>query len=273
MSALTDMLVSAVPLLLASSGALVSELAGVMAVFIDGIINLSAFLFYTLTDITSNPVLGAFSSCLICMSLLCLVSIFTEKTGANPFLAGLAVNLFSAGIVSLLSSLLYKTQGVLSASPLLNTQTASASRSTLTPLVYVLILACAVLLQKTKTGRRLRITGSDPDVLFERGVSPSFYRTLSWIISGFFASLAGIFLVLKVSSFVPNISSGRGWIALAVVFLGRKKSAGIAAAVLVFAAAEFLSNTLQGSTVPSGLLIALPYAAALLLFILVPSKK
>ena len=45
MSALTDMLVSAVPLILASSGALVSELAGVMAVFIDGIINLSAFLF------------------------------------------------------------------------------------------------------------------------------------------------------------------------------------------------------------------------------------
>lgn len=273
MSALTDILVSAVPLLLASSGALVSELAGVMAVFIEGIINLSAFLFYTLTDISGNSMISALLSCLICMSLLCFVSIFTEKTGANPFLAGLAVNLFSAGIISLLSSLIYKTQGVLSASPLLNTQTASATRSTLAPSVYIIILLCAILLQKTKTGRRLRITGSDPDVLFERGVSPSYYRTLSWIISGFFAGLAGIFLVLKVSSFVPNISSGRGWIALAVVFLGRKKSIGIILAVLLFAGAEFLSNSLQGSSAPSGLLIALPYAIALLLFILVPSKK
>jgi simple sugar transport system permease protein len=155
----------------------------------------------------------------------------------------------------------------------LNTHTASAARSTLAPSVFVFIILCAVLLQKTKTGRRLRITGSDPDVLFERGISPSYYRTISWIISGFFASLAGIFLVLKVSSFVPNISSGRGWIALAVVFLGRKKSIGIILAVLVFAGAEFLSNNLQGSSVPSGLLIALPYAAALLLFILIPSKK
>lgn len=273
MRALTDIYISAIPLLLASSGALVSELAGVMAVFIDGIINLSAFLFYTLTDAASNPLLGAFLSCLICMSLLCLVSIFTEKTGANPFLAGLAVNLFSTGIISLLSSIIYKTQGVLSSSPVLNTHTASAARSTLAPSVFVFIILCAVLLQKTKTGRRLRITGSDPDVLFERGISPSYYRTISWIISGFFASLAGIFLVLKVSSFVPNISSGRGWIALAVVFLGRKKSIGIILAVLVFAGAEFLSNNLQGSSVPSGLLIALPYAAALLLFILIPSKK
>lgn len=273
MNAALDILISAVPLLLASSGALVSELAGVMAVFIDGIINLSAFLFYLCTDISNSAIVGAFFSCLVCIILLWVVSIFTEKTGANPFLAGLALNLFSTGIISLLSSIIYKTQGVLSASAVLHSGSAQFSRSVLTPSAYVLVLSAAILLQTSKIGRRLRITGSDPDVLYKRGLSPAFYRTLSWILSGFFASLAGIFLVLKVSSFVPNISSGRGWIALAVVFLGRKKSIGIILAVLIFAAGEFLSNVLQGGSVPSGLLIALPYAIALILFILIPSKK
>ncbi len=273
MNTLTDILAAGVPLLLASSGALVSELAGVMAVFIDGAINLSAFLFYTFTDICNSPFPGAFFSCLICMILLCLISLFTEKTGANPFLAGLAFNLFSNGVISLFSSVIYKTQGVLSSSQLLNSSTAQTARTILTPSAYILILLFAFLLQKSKTGRRLRITGSDPDVLFERGVNPSFYRTISWILSGFSASLAGIFLVLQVSSFVPNISSGRGWIALAAVFLGRKKSTGIAAAVLVFAAAEYASNILQSSSIPSGLLLALPYAAALVLFIVIPVKK
>ncbi len=273
MNTLANILISALPLLLASSGALVSELAGVMAVFIDGSINLGAFLFYALSDIFGNALIGFCLSCLICMTLLCLVSIFTEKTKANPFLAGLSFNLFSTGIISLLSSQIYKTQGVLSSSPLLHSGTAHFLRTIITPCLYVFILLCAVLLQKTKTGRRLRITGSDPNVLFERGVSPSSYRTLSWIISGFFASLAGIVLVLKVSSFVPNISSGRGWIDLAVVFLGRKKSMGIFLAVLVFAGAEFFSHSLQGRGVPSGILLALPYVVALFLFMLIPTKN
>ncbi len=73
---------------------------------------------------------------------------------------------------------------------------------------------------------------------------------------------------------MPNISSGKGWIALAVVFLGHKNIFGVVLATLLFAAAEYASNRLQGlNIIKPAMLLAMPYIFALLLFAVVPSKK
>ena len=88
------------------------------------------------------------------------------------------------------------------------------------------------------------------------------------------ASTAGCFYAAEISSFVPNIAGGRGWIALVLVFLGRKKPLFIAAASVFFAAAEYcasyLPNALQN--IPPALLISLPYIAALVIISVMPRK-
>ena len=74
---------------------------------------------------------------------------------------------------------------------------------------------------------------------------------------------------MHLGSFVPNLSAGRGWTALAAVFLGRKKVYGVFLGVLVFGLAEYVGNNVQRiaffENVPSALLLTLPYIAALLL--------
>ena len=92
------------------------------------------------------------------------------------------------------------------------------------------------------------------------------------LAAAFYASCAGCILPFTLSSYVPNISSGRGWTALAVVFLGRKNTAAVFAAVFVFAAAQYAANNIQnitGSVTPA-LLISLPYIVALLLIFVLP---
>ena len=114
MKIILNILVSSVPLLLASAGALVSEYAGVLAVFIDGMINLSAFLTFLFAfwtgSVTAACLLAAF--CAIIVALL--ASYYTEKTKANPFVTGIVLNLFSSGFTSVCSSLVFRTKGVLS---------------------------------------------------------------------------------------------------------------------------------------------------------------
>ena len=86
--------------------------------------------------------------------------------------------------------------------------------------------------------------------------------------------MAGIILVLRISSFVPNISSGRGWLALAAVLAGQKKILGIVISILVFSTFEFLATIFQGSVgiIPPSIMITLPYLIAIIAFILLPSN-
>ena len=83
-------------------------------------------------------------------------------------------------------------------------------------------------------------------------------------------------LLLRLSSFVPNISSGIGWTSLAIVFLGKKDDVKVILMALVFSVAQYLANNIQNveclKNVPSALLLALPYLICLLMLALIPHK-
>ena len=87
--------------------------------------------------------------------------------------------------------------------------------------------------------------------------------------------MAGCFLPLRISSFVPNISSGRGWMALAIVFFGRKKILRIAFAVIIFCGTDYFATYIQNyiPTIPSSFVLALPYLVIILLMALDKKKN
>ena len=80
--------------------------------------------------------------------------------------------------------------------------------------------------------------------------------------------LAGALLTLKMGAFVPNITSGRGWIALVAIYLGNKTPMGIVIASFVFGFAESLSNYAQGAiNIPADFILAFPYVITVLAMI------
>jgi ABC-type uncharacterized transport system permease subunit len=274
MNAIYSILAGSAPLLLASTGALISEHAGCMALFLDGIINLSAFLCFAFTIFTGSVVAGIPLALISCTFLIFLAGSIAERFHANTFLAALALNLLSTALASVLSASWFNTRGVLTAAVF--SFSAGSTRVSTTLVAFILAATGFALLQWTKNGLYIRITGSNADVLKSKGINTAALRILAWSAAAFFGAAAGCILVLRLSSFVPNISSGTGWTALAAVFLGKKKTTGITIAVFIFAAAWFGASHLQNiplfQAVPSSLLLALPYITALVLIFAVPQK-
>lgn len=268
-----DILTNSCPLILASVGSLFSEYAGILAIFTEGLISFSAFLMFLFTNLTSSKLIGFFLTIFTASLLTFAFSYIIEKTKANAFIAATALNLFFQGFSSCLSSIIFKTRGVLYSE--LFTFSTFEYKTTSILLTTILVILSILFLFKTKYGIYIRITGSDSEVLTAKGISASNCRMISWTLSALFASIAGILLSMKISSFVSNIASGRGWMALAAVYLGRKNTIRIVISILIFCIADYLSLYIQNfiPSIPSYLLLSMPYIVILLFASLKRNQK
>ena len=253
------------PLILCSTGALFSEYTGSLALFLEGMISFSAFLNYAFTIGTNSPVLGFILSSLTTTVLILLFSILIEYFKANKFIAGIALNLLFSAMPSCLSSILFKNRGVLTSSAF--TFNLLYIRIFSIAFTVIAVAVAFLFLYKTRGGLYLRITGQDSRVLLSNGVSPLVMRTVGWGTAALYSSFAGCLLSMRLSSFVPNISSGRGWMALAAVFVGQKKLWKILACMIIFCCADFFSTNIQNiiPNIPSSVLLAFPYLIVLCL--------
>ncbi len=267
---LFTILYMSVPLILATLGALVSERAGVLAVFMDGAITLSGCIAIGVTLATGSALAGLLAACLATVGLLFAVAVFTERTRANPFLTGLSVNLLSVGLTSWLSASLFGTRGVVDLAE--RGILVSYPETPIALLAVSLAPLLAFVFRSTSWGMRLSVSGVSGPALESRGRSPARYRIASWCVAAFFASLAGASLAFRLGAFVPNLSAGRGWTALAACYLGYRRPIPCLGAVFVFTIAEYATNALQGSAIPGTVILGLPYALSLLVFALIPSR-
>jgi simple sugar transport system permease protein len=209
------------------------------------------------------------------------LSVFVQKSGANPFIAGLALNLAAGGICNSLSMIFFGTQGVvrnpaLSAYqsieiPLIkNIPIIGSILSGNLPFVYLAAATAIitfVVINKTKAGLGLRASGLSIDAAVERGLNPHKYRAWAWAFAAMLAALGGADLTFRIGVYTPGAIAGRGWIALAAVYLGFKNVWGIVIAAFVFAVVERVGITLQGTGLVSGtIVLAIPSLLAFILF-------
>ncbi|MBO4629036.1 MAG: ABC transporter permease [Treponema sp.] len=256
------------PLLLAATGALFSEYAGCLALFMDGLITFCGFLTYAFTVATGSAIAGTILCAVISVALCLLFAFILEKTHADFFIGAIALNLLFGALTSLFSWLCFGTRGVLTNQAFVFKP--SPVNAAVIIITLIFITGAILFLKKTNRGIYFRITGSDADVLLVRGVSPALYRILSWGVSGFFAGFAGSFLALRICSFVPNLASGKGWLALAAVFMGKRRLPLIAIFALIFCAVDFGSVYIQSFIpgIPSSVILSLPYIVSLALVFL-----
>ena len=134
-------------------------------------------------------------------------------------------------------------------------------------LAYLLAPALWLYLNRTGWGLELRATGEEPAAAEAAGVWVVRTRVLATLFGGALAGVAGAHLALAhAGTFGEGMSAGRGFIAIAVVVLGRWNPLGVLAAALLFGAATALQFFLQtlGLDLPYQLFLALPYLLTLL---------
>ena len=255
---------SAVPVALAGLGGLATELSGSLAVFLEGFMTVGSFLAWVLSRSMGSAVAGIAASASLCALLGWSLARYVRASGANPFIAGLALNLAANGTTEALSSSWFGTKGVL-ADP-----AAEAIRSARLPFVllaFALTALTAFMIKRTALGLRLRAAGRAPEALSERGADARRYREGAWAFAAAMAALAGASLTFRVGAYAPGGTAGRGWIALAAVYLGFRNAWGVALAALVFALAEQAASFAQGGGgLPATALLGLPSALALILY-------
>jgi simple sugar transport system permease protein len=121
-------------------------------------------------------------------------------------------------------------------------------------------------LYRTGSGLAFRAVGESPEAARAAGISVSRVRTIAVLTSGALGGAAGASLVLaQAGTFAEGMSAGRGFIAIAIVVLGRWHPVGVGIAALIFGGATALQFSFQamGWRVPYQLFLLVPYALTL----------
>ena len=140
------------------------------------------------------------------------------------------------------------------------------------PLPLLLVVAVWWLLQRTTLGLRWRAVGENPQMVDAAGVSVLGLRYGALVLNGVLCGLAGAYLVMaQNASFSPNMTAGRGYMALAAMIFGKWRPLPAFAACLLFGFLDALAIRLQGAVwpvigeVPVQLIQALPYLLTVIL--------
>jgi simple sugar transport system permease protein len=270
---LRSLLDSAAPLMLGSLGALFTELSGALGIFIEGFMSLGSFFAWVIAGKTGSVPAGTALTALLAAGAGWALARFVTVTGANPFIAGLALNLAAAGATETLSIAWFGSKGALRnpdlviPGPLFGVQPSVC-------IAWGCTIFAALLIGRTRLGLRLRSSGRSPLAATERGLRPERRREFAWAVAAFLAALAGAALTFRVGVYAPGGIAGRGWICLAAVYLGFRRVWGVAAAALVFTLAERLGMGLQiFGALPATAMLGLPSALALALYTLSASMR
>ena len=267
----------ATPLALAAIGETISERGGVLNLGIEGAMLGGAF--GAAWGALHGGAWWGVTSGLTAGVLIGLVFGLVAVVGkADQIISGTAITLGAVGLTGLLSQSALGISGTGLALPTLAPVAIPGlaripilgpvlfTQSVLTYLTIALAVVATWLLWRTRFGLELRAAGESPASATAAGVSVTRVRLAATLIGGGLAGLAGASLVLaQVGAFTERMTAGRGFIAVAIVVLGRWHPLGALLVALLFGATSALQFLVQaaGIDIPYQALLAMPYLLAL----------
>lgn len=265
------------PLALAALGELVVERSGVINIGLEGIVIAGAFGALVASGGGSTAA-GFGGAALAGAAIAATFALFVVTLRADQIITGTAVNLLAFGLTGALYRGIYGATGAALSIPTsgdvhvpvigsLPVVGAFLDQPAPTYVAYALVPLAWWWLYRTQWGLSLRAVGERPYAARAAGVPAARVRWGAILFGGITGGVAGGTLVLaQAGTFAEGMSAGRGFIAIAVVALGRWTPGGVALAALLFGAASALQYFFQamGWRLPYQLFLALPYVLTLL---------
>jgi simple sugar transport system permease protein len=269
---------TATPLAFAALGESVTERSGVINIGLEGAIICGAFAGFAIAGVAGTWAgLVAAGTAGLIISLI--FSLFVIRLRADQIITGTAISMLSLGLTATLYRQLYGATGAAlsimtmraTTVPLLSSipfaGRALFAQPAITYVLYALVPIVWWVMYRTHAGLGLRAAGESPRAAEAAGVSVNRTRLVATLFGGLLGGVAGgILVIAQAGSFAEGMSAGRGFIAIAVVVLGRWHPLGVMLAAIVFAAASALQYLFQamGWNVPYQAFLVLPYALTLL---------
>lgn len=255
----------AVPLLLAALGEMLVERGGVINLGIEGAM-LCGALAAAVGAAAGGPVFGLMAGAAAGLATAAVFALVAIVARADQIIAGTAITIGAVGVTGALYRVAFGPEG-----PGLTLPTFKPSwmgQPSTTWLALALVPVTWWILFRTRLGLELRAAGEAPDRARAVGVRVMRVQVLATLVGGAMAGMGGATLVLsEVGTFAERMTAGRGFIAIAIVVLGRWHPVGVLGAALLFGAATALQFGLQamGLNIPYQLLLMFPYVLTLVL--------
>jgi simple sugar transport system permease protein len=251
----------ATPLVLAAMAGMYSERSGVVQIALEGMMLMGALAAAVTAYFTHSAWTAMLVSGFIGIFSVSIYAFFVLHLRSNQIVAGTALNILAVGIAPFVTKIFFDSTG---STPSLEV----ASRFTYQPPLIALVafMITFYLFKYTRAGLLNEFAGEKPEALSSAGVSVRKIRWISLLVCGGLAGIGGSTLSLYLASaYSPNMTSGRGFMALAALIFGKWRPLPTLFACLMFAAFDVIQMRLQGnnSFVPVQFIQILPYVVTI----------
>ncbi len=269
----------ATPLGLAALGETVTERSGVINVGLEGSMLGGALAAAMAAHATGSPWAGVLAGCLAGAAIAAVFAVFAIVLRGDQIVVGTAITLAAVGTTGAIYRAAFGVTGTALSLPTLAplgvpglesvplVGAALFRQSAPTYLLYVAAAATWALFAKSQLGLAIRAAGESPAAAEAAGLRVARLRFGATLFGGGMAGLAGATLVLaQAGTFAERMTAGRGFVAIAIVVLGRWRPLGVFAAALMFGAASAMQFAFQalGLDVPYQFFLMAPYVVSLL---------
>jgi simple sugar transport system permease protein len=278
-----SVLAASTPLLIAATGELVTERAGVLNLGVEGMMIVGAACGFGGALLTGSTLIGAACG-VVAGTLLSLVfAAMTLGLAVNQVATGLALTIFGIGLSGLIGAGLVGER--IAPAPHLHvpglTDLPVVGRILFGEDAFVYLslalVACVWrFLYRSRAGLILRACGDNPVSAHALGYPVLRIRMYAVIFGGACAGLAGAYLPLAYTPFfIPGMTAGRGWIALALTVFASWLPGRLVIGAYLFGAVTILQLHAQGAGIgiPSQFMSSLPYLATVVVLVLLSRTR
>ena len=272
------LMAASTPVLLAATGELIAEKAGVLNLGVEGMMILGAVAGFATAVATGSPVLGFLGGALAGAALACLFALLTQVFLSNQTATGLALTLFGLGLSALVGKGFEGIRppptadvpfGPLAEIPVLGP--VLFGHDWMVYLSLLLVAATWGFLKYSRAGLVLRAVGENHDAAHALGYRVIAVRCAALAFGGALSGLGGAYLSLvRVPQWTEGMTAGAGWIALAIVVFASWKPERVLIGAYLFGGISALQLQLQaaGYAIPVHLLSMAPYVLTILVLVI-----
>lgn len=265
----------AVPLVFGALSGVLSERSGVINIAIEGQLLAGAFLSAVVASVTGNLYLGLLAAPVAGVLVGLLLAVFTIRYVVDQIIVGVVLVVLVTGLTNFLYGRVlaqypstFNTPGTFESIPIPLLHQIPLigpvlfEQSIIVYLMYAAVVLVHVAIFHTRYGLRVRSVGEHPQAADTVGIDVYRTRFRQVVLGGALAGLGGAFFTLgAVGAFGEQMTSGKGFIALAAMIFGRHRPLGALGAALLFGFADNLQSYLSiiGTPIPSQFMLMLPY--------------
>jgi len=274
----------ATPYLYASIGETFGQRSGVLNLGVDGQMLLGAFAAFYVAFTTGNLGLGLLAAILVGAAMGLAMAFVTVNLHAKQGISGIGFYLFGLGMSELLFKMLLGTVETVKGFPKVHIPILGDIRfvgeiffqqNVMVYGAFLLVPIAWFILNKTTLGLKIRAVGENPEAADSLGVSVARIRYFTITLGGILSGVAGASLsIALLNVFQQNMTSGLGFIAVALVYFGAWRPWGVLAGALLFSMVNSLQLWMQvlNIPIPTEIAIMLPYILTIVVLVITVSR-